>query len=206
MTSPDTRIEQEHLDAARDAVLGLDPRQAPTDPHLLNERLSVEQTEVTHAVEVLLKTSKAKHLSKAAPLIYTVLEAANRAFPERMKVPLRSKAFVTSIAAASGEARTVLADKGQSPSPTRERQPVLATFLDRALFADDALPASLSHDERTGLVALVLGTLRAVDRHLAGAEQPTTVAKTPGRNDPCSCGSGKKFKKCHGGPTASATA
>jgi len=27
-----------------------------------------------------------------------------------------------------------------------------------------------------------------------------TVRKeaTPGRNDPCPCGSGKKFKKCHG--------
>ncbi|MDP3083303.1 MAG: SEC-C metal-binding domain-containing protein, partial [Rubrivivax sp.] len=24
------------------------------------------------------------------------------------------------------------------------------------------------------------------------------VDKTPGRNDPCHCGSGKKFKKCHG--------
>lgn len=28
--------------------------------------------------------------------------------------------------------------------------------------------------------------------------QTTTFAKTPGRNDPCSCGSGKKFKKCCG--------
>jgi len=27
----------------------------------------------------------------------------------------------------------------------------------------------------------------------------TRVAeKLPGRNDPCYCGSGKKFKKCHG--------
>jgi len=25
-----------------------------------------------------------------------------------------------------------------------------------------------------------------------------TVDKLPGRNDPCHCGSGKKFKKCHG--------
>jgi len=24
------------------------------------------------------------------------------------------------------------------------------------------------------------------------------VEATPGRNDPCPCGSGKKFKKCHG--------
>jgi uncharacterized protein YecA (UPF0149 family) len=25
------------------------------------------------------------------------------------------------------------------------------------------------------------------------------AADLPGRNDPCLCGSGKKFKKCHGG-------
>jgi len=30
-------------------------------------------------------------------------------------------------------------------------------------------------------------------------EFPSTAANTaPGRNDPCYCGSGKKFKKCHG--------
>lgn len=31
-------------------------------------------------------------------------------------------------------------------------------------------------------------------------EKPSTqtVEKTPNRNDPCSCGSGKKFKKCCG--------
>ncbi|MBQ4506188.1 MAG: preprotein translocase subunit SecA [Firmicutes bacterium] len=28
--------------------------------------------------------------------------------------------------------------------------------------------------------------------------QPVRVAKTPGRNDPCWCGSGKKYKNCHG--------
>ncbi|TKB50128.1 PBPRA1643 family SWIM/SEC-C metal-binding motif protein [Ferrimonas aestuarii] len=28
--------------------------------------------------------------------------------------------------------------------------------------------------------------------------QTTTFDKTPGRNDPCSCGSGKKYKKCCG--------
>jgi len=27
---------------------------------------------------------------------------------------------------------------------------------------------------------------------------PVTVEKEPGRNDPCPCGSGKKYKKCHG--------
>jgi len=28
--------------------------------------------------------------------------------------------------------------------------------------------------------------------------QPVKVDKVPGRNDPCWCGSGKKYKKCHG--------
>jgi preprotein translocase subunit SecA len=27
---------------------------------------------------------------------------------------------------------------------------------------------------------------------------PVRVDKTPGRNEPCYCGSGKKFKLCHG--------
>ncbi len=30
------------------------------------------------------------------------------------------------------------------------------------------------------------------------APQPVRAEKTPGRNDPCWCGSGKKFKRCHG--------
>jgi uncharacterized protein YchJ len=29
------------------------------------------------------------------------------------------------------------------------------------------------------------------------APQPVRVKKTPGRNDPCWCGSGKKYKYCH---------
>ena len=29
-------------------------------------------------------------------------------------------------------------------------------------------------------------------------KQPVRVDKTPGRNEPCPCGSGKKFKLCHG--------
>jgi preprotein translocase subunit SecA len=30
------------------------------------------------------------------------------------------------------------------------------------------------------------------------AMQPVRVEKTPGRNEPCYCGSGKKYKLCHG--------
>jgi preprotein translocase subunit SecA len=32
----------------------------------------------------------------------------------------------------------------------------------------------------------------------AGKRQPVVVGERIGRNDPCPCGSGKKYKKCHG--------
>ena len=54
-------------------------------------------------------------------------------------------------------------------------------------------------------VAGLGGAVRGPDpRELAtnrGEERektPVTVADEPGRNDPCPCGSGKKYKKCHG--------
>ena len=34
--------------------------------------------------------------------------------------------------------------------------------------------------------------------HEAVIETFRRAAPKPGRNDPCACGSGKKYKKCHG--------
>ena len=42
---------------------------------------------------------------------------------------------------------------------------------------------------------------RAAAQHDTRAQQPRNPIikdKLPGRNDPCPCGSGKKFKNCHG--------
>ena len=38
----------------------------------------------------------------------------------------------------------------------------------------------------------------ATNRGEERVRKPVTVDKEPGRNDPCPCGSGKKYKKCHG--------
>ena len=38
----------------------------------------------------------------------------------------------------------------------------------------------------------------ATNRGEQEARKPIKVDKQPGRNDPCPCGSGKKYKKCHG--------
>jgi len=57
--------------------------------------------------------------------------------------------------------------------------------------------------ERVGIVfsgAQKTMAKKAAAATLQGAKQETvsgTVAKA-GRNEPCPCGSGKKYKKCHG--------
>ena len=38
------------------------------------------------------------------------------------------------------------------------------------------------------------------EKQLADKE-PVKVEEEPGRNEPCPCGSGKKYKKCHGHPS-----
>lgn len=67
-------------------------------------------------------------------------------------------------------------------------------------------------DDQEGIVEFVAryrndghpGTLHERSRFIKTGEQWLYVegelkpSKTPGRNDPCWCGSGKKFKKCHG--------
>jgi uncharacterized protein len=40
--------------------------------------------------------------------------------------------------------------------------------------------------------------LREIWRHIGPRVQQVIKGDTPGRNDPCSCGSGKKYKKCCG--------
>ena len=64
--------------------------------------------------------------------------------------------------------------------------------------------ARMDFEERMGLIA----ELPLIIEHLrhfwmgagSGPRTPARAEVTPGRNDPCPCGSGKKYKKCHGAP------
>jgi preprotein translocase subunit SecA len=51
---------------------------------------------------------------------------------------------------------------------------------------------------RGGAPARAGGPAAAVADVEPEAQRPVRVDKTPGRNDPCHCGSGKKYKFCHG--------
>ncbi|MBR9871809.1 MAG: zinc chelation protein SecC [Gammaproteobacteria bacterium] len=62
-----------------------------------------------------------------------------------------------------------------------------------AQVAEANLYANITVDTREGAVES-MGELTAI----LNKGETVTVAKTPSRNDPCSCGSGLKFKKCCG--------
>jgi preprotein translocase subunit SecA len=59
--------------------------------------------------------------------------------------------------------------------------------------------ASYAHAEATGMAyAHSQGQMPPEGAPTpAGKKQPIRVEKV-GRNDPCPCGSGKKYKRCHG--------
>lgn len=191
------QITQSHLETARDLVLGLDPSQTPTDPHELNDRLSIPQPGLAETL-ALLSHQAGKNIAISIPLTFVIIEAANQAAPDRMTTPIKSKAYMTSVAAVAAEAKAAV--DGARDGALRARHPALVEFLDAQLLSETSAGGKLSADDRTGIYALGLAVIRAIDRQWSGAEQPATAAKVPGRNDPCHCGSGRKFKKCHGAP------
>jgi uncharacterized protein len=55
-----------------------------------------------------------------------------------------------------------------------------------------------TRDELIDDACLAVQTLRSWQAERILAVAPRRVAKAPGRNEPCHCGSGRKYKHCHG--------
>jgi hypothetical protein len=75
------------------------------------------------------------------------------------------------------------------------------------LLAEDVKEAAMTLDTANAIIKPTQVVIEAFDAAMAGrrpGEQQGTVAAAVkvGRNEPCPCGSGKKFKKCHGGVDA----
>jgi len=77
------------------------------------------------------------------------------------------------------------AQVAMEPAPVRRRMPQQWTEVHRT--------ATGMGFESTGIAPP-----RAPEQQRAGKPQPIVVEEKIGRNDPCPCGSGKKYKKCHG--------
>jgi uncharacterized protein len=68
-----------------------------------------------------------------------------------------------------------------------------------SMYSEDG-PPSVSNErlDAVGSAIWAVYALRQIARSLGPHVDPVRKAPEPGRNDPCPCGSGKKYKKCHG--------
>jgi hypothetical protein len=68
----------------------------------------------------------------------------------------------------------------------------------KARAEDFYFPAQLLHAMGPPDMEQIGASIAEFIRARVGSPQPVVRQEQPGRNDPCSCGSGKKYKKCHG--------
>lgn len=68
-----------------------------------------------------------------------------------------------------------------------------------SVFSDDGPPSvSAARLDAFGEAIWAVYDLRDAWRQIGPRVETVRKPETPGRNDPCFCGSGKKYKKCHG--------
>ena len=65
-------------------------------------------------------------------------------------------------------------------------------------FYPDAQAEPPTRDDLLAEACMSVQDLRMYWVDFAARPETRRVEPTPGRNEPCPCGSGKKFKKCHG--------
>jgi preprotein translocase subunit SecA len=128
---------------------------------------------------------------------------ADRLFKAQMMVPQPMRA--PQVTRVSGPTLDTT-DEGYAPGA--------AAVAARQGFAPTGVAASAEADVITGApvstgAAVASGTARAergspllTNRGEQAPTKPVTAGERVGRNDPCPCGSGLKYKKCHGRPGA----
>jgi preprotein translocase subunit SecA len=92
---------------------------------------------------------------------------------------------------AQAPARTLPAQQTQ-PKPVQPAQPAIAAAAAAAAMGTASQRRDLEIAERAG---------RSEEREAGGGapkKRPIKAVATVGRNEPCPCGSGKKYKQCHG--------
>ena len=73
-----------------------------------------------------------------------------------------------------------------------------------SMYAEDGPPSvSQQRVDDFGAAIWAVYDLRQLWKSLGPKVETIRKEATPGRNDPCPCGSGKKYKKCHGAGTGS---
>ncbi len=88
-----------------------------------------------------------------------------------------------------------------APALTATQPNIYAKLVE--LLAEDVKEAAMTADTAAAIIKPTQVVVEAFDAAIAGRrpgeQQGTVVAEAKvGRNEPCPCGSGKKYKKCHG--------
>ena len=110
-------------------------------------------------------------------------------WPDAWLAPSREKDIARSMDEALGSVAALCED---DPGPPE----VSAYVTDEG---EDGPPSmSTERLEDFGQAVWAVYDLRAMARTLGPRVAPVRRAAEPGRNDPCPCGSGQKYKKCHG--------
>jgi len=94
-------------------------------------------------------------------------------------------------------------NRGQIPEIQQQevREAAPEQHTDRRQYQEQKADADAPAAEQPQQEELTDRNQQAAARQDTRARQPQTPVikdKLPGRNDPCPCGSGKKFKNCHG--------
>jgi preprotein translocase subunit SecA len=85
---------------------------------------------------------------------------------------------------------------GARPAPPPQAQPIKPDASDADLMVGAGAPVMPATPPPPGTPVRAGGSAPAAAQR--GSSGPGRSVPKVGRNDPCPCGSGKKYKKCHG--------
>ncbi len=172
----------------------LDPEALMDAPDQL--RLDPLMSEWTEADRAQAAADTALSADEAASLVTGALWAAGfiraaQAFPQLWRQPQGDEELVALYAELWAQVEALLLP---------ESDPAMAEHI-AALFPPGETP---TRDNLVVQACYAVQDMRLFWVDHAPRPETRRVEKAPGRNDPCPCGSGKKFKKCHGAPGATA--
>lgn len=210
MSEPETRTSVVPAEAVSGTIDHFTTLDASGDKRTMNElarRLGKEQPALLQFA-ARVKKDHGDALGEAAVFYGTLVWAMyDRAFGK--KLPRLLPANMTDAQKIVDDDRAAIAGLDEKPVHERvapavvARQPHLMAKL-AELIAEDVKEAALTAEGAAAIYGPTQAVVEAFDAAVTlrrpGQNLAPVVREEPkvGRNDPCPCGSGKKWKRCHG--------
>ncbi len=200
----DARLEADpELEEAVSVIFALsDPDEDELDEGDLEDDLEDDDFEKFEADELALSGEDVKVAGQDPELVRTARLIEQAAAPDT-EVRAALDEILNVVRGGDAVAGSPL-HRERSDASLREVHAEADDPLDDEELDDADLLAPLTASERVQLIMDLPGVLQTL--HFVRLEElkPQTVRRESdiGRNDPCPCGSGQKYKKCHGAPDA----